>query len=123
MKISDKTKDIAMGAVGGAVALAMVGYSWDFFLTPGEAETMAVQRANQAVGMALAPFCAEKFRRDSDATAKLIQLKKMDQWQRAGFIEQGGWAKTSGESTPNSAESAVSAACAEMLVADKVVKP
>jgi hypothetical protein len=98
----------------------MVGYSWDFFLTPAEADAMAAQRANQAVGMALAPFCVEKFRRDPDATAKLVQLKKMDQWQRGNFVEQGGWAKTGGESTPNSA---VSAACAEMLVADKVAKP
>jgi hypothetical protein len=120
MKISQRTKDVAMGAVGGAVALAMVGYSWDFFLTPGEADAMAVQRANQAVGKALAPFCAEKFRRDPDATAKLVELKKLDEWQRANFIEQGGWAHTSAQSTPHSA---VSAACAEMLVADNAVKP
>ena len=114
MELSDRTKFGALGAVGGAVVLAMVGYSWDFFLTPAEVESFAEQRSKKAVATALAPFCVDRFRREPDAAAKLAELRKLaDPWTRASFVEKGGWSKLSGNA---GSDTDIANACAEKLV-------
>ena len=126
IQFSDRTKHMALGAVIGAVALAMIGYSWDFFLTPAEQEAMADRRAKDAVAAAVAPYCVARFQREPDAQAKLAELRKTEQWSRAAFIEKGGWAKAPDGKSP---DSTVAAQCAEALlnpaIADQkqVVKP
>lgn len=112
MKFSDETKHYALGAVGGAVALAMVAYSWHWVLTPAAADRLAKTRAETAVAQALAPFCVDKFRSQKDAPVKLAELKKQDQYQQAAFIEKGGWATTPDSTAPNSGAAKV---CAEIL--------
>ena len=49
-------KPVLMGAVGGAVALAIVGFSWGGWVTGGTAETMANKQAKSAMVAALAPM-------------------------------------------------------------------
>ena len=46
------------GAVGGAIALAIVGFSYGGWVTGGTAQQMAQQRSDAAVVAALAPICA-----------------------------------------------------------------
>ena len=116
IKFSDATKHYAIGAAGGAIALAMVTSSWDLMLTPGAAERLAKKRADAAVAQALAPFCVEKFRSQKDASAKLVELKKQDEYQQAAFIEKGGWATVPDGSATNSGAAKV---CAEMLTKAK----
>jgi len=116
IKFSDATKHYFLGAVGGAVVLAMVTSSWDLMLTPAAAERLAKTRADAAVAQALAPFCVERFRSQNDASAKLAELKKLDEYQQAAFIEKGNWATTPGSSAPNSG---AAKACAEMLMKAK----
>jgi hypothetical protein len=113
MQLTEKHKTLLLGAAGGALLFGMVGFSWDFMLTPGEAQDMARKQSSAAVATALAPFCVERFQRQPDAVAKLGELEKMDQWARASFIEKGGWAKSTVESQQ---QSEVAAACADALV-------
>ena len=62
-KIPIETKPALWGIAGGAVALAIVGFSWGGWVTGGKAEAAALTRANDAVVMALAPVCVDKFQR------------------------------------------------------------
>ncbi len=115
MNIPVETKPFLWGIAGGAVAAAIVGFTWGGWVTGGTAETDAKQRANAAVVVALAPICAERFQGASDAAANLTALKKADAWSQGEFVEKGGWATMPG---PKSAEqvTAVAKACASLLV-------
>src|SRR5437660_11864175 len=96
MKIPVETKPALWGMVGGAIAAAIVGFSWGGWVTGGKAETDAAQRANAAVVVALAPVCVERFQRAADVTANLAALKKVDSWSQGDFVEKGGGAMAQG---------------------------
>jgi len=115
MKIPVETKPALWGMAGGAIAAAIVGFSWGGWVTGGRAETDATQRANTAVVMALAPVCVERFQRAADVTTNLAALKKVDTWSQGDFIEKGGWAATPGSKASDQL-SAVAKACASLLV-------
>ena len=81
------------GAAGGALALAIVGFSWGGWVTGGTAQKMARQEANTAVVKVLTPFCVANFQKSPDAVAKLASLKKIDSsWQRETFVRENKWA-------------------------------
>lgn len=66
MKMPAELKPVLMGAAGGAVALAILGFTWGGWVTAGSAKTLADQRASDAVVAALAPVCVANFRLDKD---------------------------------------------------------
>ena len=114
MNIPIETKPALWGIAGGAVALAIVGFTWGGWTTSGKAETTALLRVNDAIVGALAPVCVDKFQRAGDASANLTALKKVDTWSQGDFVEKGGWATVPG--THSSARlSAVAKACAVLL--------
>ena len=90
----------------------MVGFSYGGWVTGGSAQQMAQQRSDAAVVAALAPICADRFRRDADVGTNLVELKKVSSWQQGAFLEKGGWATLPGSASPNAA---VARACAEIL--------
>jgi len=112
MKIHPGVKPAVWGAVVGAVAFAVVGFSQLGWTLGSTAEKMATQRAAAAVVAALAPICVEKFQQQTDAVAKLVAFNKVSSWDRRSLIEKGGWATMPGSDAPNSA---VASACAEKL--------
>jgi hypothetical protein len=113
MKIHPGIKPAVWGAVAGAIALAVVGFSQLGWTLGSTAEKMATQRAETAVVAALAPICVERFQQQTDAAAKLVAFNKVSaSWDRRSLIEKGGWATMPGSSTPNSA---VATVCAEKL--------
>jgi hypothetical protein len=116
MKIPIETKPILWGIAGGAVALAIVGFGWGGWITGGKAEATALIRVNDAVVVALAPVCVDKFQRAGDAAANLVALKKVDTWSQGEFVEKGGWAAMPGAQSSERL-SAVAKACAVLLAA------
>jgi hypothetical protein len=112
MQISPDLKPLCWGAVGGAVVLAIVGFSYGGWVTEGTSQQRAQQRADAAVVAALAPICADRFRAHADAGTNLTELKKVSSWQQGPFLEKGGWATLPGSASPNAA---VARACAEIL--------
>lgn len=114
MKIPIETKPALWGIVGGAVALAIVGFSWGGWITGSKAESATQVRVNDAVVGALAPVCVDKFERASEAPANLVALKKVDTWSRGDYVEKGGWANLPGTHTTEQV-SAVAKACATLL--------
>ena len=113
MQISPDIKPLCWGAVGGAVALTIIGFSYGGWMTGGNAEQMAQQRAAAAVVAVLAPICADRFRQQADASARLAALKAVSSWQQGAVIEKGGWATMPGNTVPMPG---VGSACAEILV-------
>jgi hypothetical protein len=105
-------KPAVWGAVAGAVAISVIGFSQLGWTLGSSAERMANERAQTAVVTVLTPICVEKFRQQAEATAKLAEFSKATSWDQRSIIEKGGWATISGSEAPNSA---VVTACAEKL--------
>lgn len=109
-----ETKPVLWGIAGGAIALAIIGFSWGGWVTGAKAESAATTRVNDAVIGALAPVCADKFKVNNEAVANLAALKKVDSWSQGDFVEKGGWATLPGGNTPERV-SAIAKACAVLL--------
>jgi hypothetical protein len=112
MKRYPSLKPGIWGAVVGAAAISVVGFSSLGWTLGSTAERMAKERSQTAVVDVLAPICVEKFQHQADAATKLSEFKKVSSWDRRSFIEKGGWATMTGTDGPNSA---VVTACAERL--------
>ena len=109
-------KPAVWGAIIGAVATMIIGFSWLGWVLGSTAATMAQQRADSAVVAALTPICVESFMKQSDATTKLAGFRETDSWKQREFVEKGGWATMPGSKAPNSS---VAGACAEELAKTK----
>jgi hypothetical protein len=112
MNMPTNTKPWIQGAIVGAIAVAIVGFSWGGWVTGGSAKLQASTAAHDAKVAALASICVERFRAQGDAAVKLGELSKVSSWDRGGFIERSGFALMPGGKT---ADSDVARACAEIL--------
>jgi hypothetical protein len=111
MNMDPRVKPALWGAVGGAVVLAIVGFSWGGWKTAASTRDLVQAGSQKAVVVALAPLCVEKFNAQTDAAAKLGELKKLAGYEQGSFVEKAGWA-TFGSEKPNSD---VARACADAL--------
>ena len=112
MQIPEWFKPAAWGAVCGAVALSIVGFSYFGWMLGTTAERNAVARADAAVIAGFVPVCVDRFRQQPDAAAALSRLKGTSSWQRGDMVERGGWATIPGNDRPNSG---LATACAATL--------
>jgi hypothetical protein len=119
MNMPASTKPWIQGAVVGAIALAIVGFSWGGWVTGGTAAKNSVAASHDAVVAALAPICVERFREQPDAVVKADALVKTSAWERGKLVENSGFATMPGSKT---ADSDVARACAEILAKSAVPK-
>ena len=114
MQVPSELKPAFWGGAGGAIVLAIIGFTWGGWMTASTANKLAGQQADSAVVAVLTPVCVEKFLQTGDATANLAALKKISlSWEQDGFVEKGGWATRPGATSP---DYALARACAEKLV-------
>lgn len=94
-------KPAIWGALSGIVGITILGF-WQFgWVLGSKADQMAQDRASVAVAEALAPVCAAKFYAQSDAPAKLDDLKKLtSDYEQRNFVEKGGWAVAAVSAAP-----------------------
>lgn len=111
-RIPSSLKPALWGAAGGAVLLAVLGFTWGGWMTAGTAERTAEQRASNAVVAALAPICVSQFQVTADAASKQEELKKIGVYDRNSFIEKAGWATMPGSTAP---DPKVAQACADLI--------
>jgi alpha/beta superfamily hydrolase len=115
MTMRPEIKPALWGAVGGAVLLAIVGFSWGGWVTGASADQRAKKNADSAVVAILAPICVQQFRAQPDAATRLDELTKMStSSERAMFVEKSGWATMPGSDTPIIG---VAASCVAILMA------
>lgn len=112
MKIDPRVKPALWGAVGGAVAISVIGFSQMGWMLGSTAERLATARAETAIVGVLTPICVEKFQQQGNLAAKLIEFKKAASWDQRSLIEKSGWASIPGT---DQTSSAVASACAEKL--------
>src|ERR1700687_333068 len=112
MKAHPSLKPALWGAVAGAVAISVIGFSTMGWTLGSTAERMAADRTESAIVNVLAPICVEKFQQQANSAAKLIEFKKAASWDQRALIEKGGWAMTPGTEKMNSA---VAGACVDKL--------
>jgi dienelactone hydrolase len=100
------------GAAAGAVALAIVGFSWGGWVTDATAKQLASKQARLEVVAALVPICVEQSKQDPQVVETLAQLESTTSYKRRDMLMKAGWATMPGSSDPNSS---VASACMEKL--------
>jgi alpha/beta superfamily hydrolase len=111
MQAHSQLKPALWGAVGGAIALAIIGFTWGGWVTGSSANELARQQVQTALVEVLTPMCVDRFNRAENAPARLVALKKMtSSWDRERFVRENDWAKFGKE-----ANSRVVDACATEL--------
>jgi hypothetical protein len=114
MNIPEWVKPGLYGAGIGAVALAIVGFSWGGWVTGGTAKEMASETARAQVVAALVPICVEQSKHDPQVDETLAQLKAAMSYQRSDMLMEAGWATMPGSSDP---DRYVARACMDALAA------
>ncbi len=100
------------GAAVGAVALAIVGFSWGGWVTGGKATQMAASQAQLEVVAALVPICMEQSKLDPRVIETLALLKNAEYYKRSEMLMEAGWATMPGSNDPNRP---LASACMEKL--------
>ena len=109
----DLVKATVWGAMGGTIALAVVGFGWAGWKTGNTAELIARTRSEAAVISALAPICANQFQQAHDAAAQQAALASKSSWEQTQVVEASAWARMPG--TTEVAEG-VAKACIDLIV-------
>ena len=100
------------GAVAGAAAMAITGFSQLGWTTSATAEKLAQERASTAVVTALVPFCVAKAQLDPDKTVVAKMQAETAWYSRSDMVMKAGWATVGDDKSP---DSALARACADKL--------
>lgn len=116
MTTQSKVMPALVGAAAGAIALAIIGFSWGGWVTQSSAQTDANKAAATAVVSALAPICLNQFQRSPDVAVKLGEFTPLAAGDKVKYVEKGGWATMPGSDAP---DAKVAVACAELISSQK----
>ena len=100
------------GAGCGAIALAIVGFSWGGWVTGGKARQMAADQARTDVVEALSLICIDQSARDPQLVERVAALKAASSWSRSDLVVKNGWATMPGATA---ADRQVAVACADKI--------
>ena len=102
MKLPEWLKPAVYGAVAGAVAISIAGFSWGGWVTGGSAREMAADQARLEVVAALVPVCVEQSNQDPNVIATLASLKgEAATYKRGEMLMKTGWATMPGSTDPD----------------------
>jgi alpha/beta superfamily hydrolase len=83
MQAPEWLKPALYGAACGAVALAIVGFSWGGWVTGGTARRMAADQSQTDVVSALTSISLDQSKRDPQLTERVALLKAASSWKRS----------------------------------------
>jgi hypothetical protein len=112
MRFPDWLKPGLYGAACGAIALAIVGFTWGGWVTAGKAQQLAADQSRTELVAALTPICLDQAKRDPQSAERLAAIKATSSWGRGDIVSKHGWATMPGAA---SAHPHVAAACAGAL--------
>ncbi|CUH65447.1 hypothetical protein TG4357_01868 [Thalassovita gelatinovora] len=101
MTFPEWTKPGVYGALVGAVAVSILGFTWGGWTTSGDAQEMADSFAAEQVILAMVPVCLELSEADAERTAKLAILQEASSFQRRNAMMETGWATLPGTDAPS----------------------
>jgi hypothetical protein len=88
-----KLKFGAWGIACGAIIAMIVGFAWGGWSTAGTTQKMS----EEAVLASQAAICVAQFMKAPNHAETLVALEKINRWERADYIEKGGWDKMPGQ--------------------------
>ena len=103
-----KIKFGVWGLIVGAVIAMIIVFAWGGWTTSSATQKMS----DEAVLASQAAICVAQFMKQPNHEEKLKEFAKVSSYQRAGFIEKGGWDKMPGQ---EKAGYAVARACSDGL--------
>ena len=112
MKMPIWLKPGLWGAMAGAIAISIVGFTQLGWTTAATAERLAQERADTAVIAALVPFCVVKAQEDPDKAMLAKFQAEQSSYSRSDMVIKAGWATLGDEKSPNNA---LARACSDKL--------
>lgn len=100
MKIPTWLSPALYGAGAGAIALAIIGFTWGGWVTDTNARKMADNASSLAVASSLTPYCLERARTDPKSAELMAELQVASAFNRRDIIEKAGWATPLGSDQP-----------------------
>ena len=101
MKFPEWTKPGIYGALGGAAAVAIAGFSIGGWVTGGTAERMAKTMSDKQVTMALVPVCVDIAANDPERASKVKSIKNAARYNQHTEVMNAGWATVPGTTAAN----------------------
>ena len=103
-----KIKFGVWGLIAGAVIAMILGFAWGGWTTFKTTQKMS----EEAVLASQAAICVAQFIKEPNHEEKFKEFEKVSSWERAKFIEKGGWDTMPGQ---EKAGYLVARACADGL--------
>jgi len=82
-----KIKFGVCGLIAGAVIAMIIGFAWGGWKTSSTTKTMT----EEAVLASQAAICVAQFMKDPNHEEKFKEFKELKSYERADFIQKGGW--------------------------------
>lgn len=92
-----KVKYGVWGLILGACAAMIIGFTWGGWTTRGT----SVAATDAAVLTTRVAICVAQFARAPNDQQRFKELKAINTWERAAYIEKGGWDRMPGEEKAN----------------------
>lgn len=101
MTFPEWTKPGAYGALVGAVAVSILGFTWGGWTTAGSVQEMADNFAAEQVTLAMVPVCLGLSEADVERVEKLATLREASGYQQRNAMMETGWATLPGTDAPS----------------------
>jgi hypothetical protein len=89
------------GALVGAAAVSIVGFTWGGWVTGGTAQEKAMAVARDEVVAAMVPVCLDMARTDPARADKLATIRAAATHQQRDALMAAGWATVPGTEAPD----------------------
>jgi len=109
----DSPTRLFQGLAVGIIGTLVIGFNWGNWHLGSTVEQKVETASQTAMVSALAPICADKFKRAAKADSGLIpKLNAVKSWERDGHLIKTGWATFPGGTEP---DTKVAEACSALL--------
>ena len=101
MNFPEWTKPGLYGALGGAIAVSILGFTWGGWTTSGSAAAMTQDLATEEVTLAMVPVWLNMSAAYPERNAKHAILQEVSRFGRRNAMMETGWATRPGSDTPD----------------------
>lgn len=101
MTFPEWVKPSSYGAICGAIAISIIGFTWGNWTTSQTAEEMAKTMAKKEVVLAMVPVCLIASAADPERRVKMETISNATSFNRKNAMMATGWATFPGSDTPN----------------------
>lgn len=89
------------GALIGAVAVGVVGFTWGGWVTGSTAKNRAMAMSRDDVVTSMVPVCLDMARSDPAREDKLATIRAASNYQKRAALMTAGWATMPGTDVPS----------------------